>query len=70
MKIQKNIKNIKIQTCKGSNRYDKTIYISFEEAYKMLIKRAFQNSEEYKGNFKIKNETINKFCSYKPFRCR
>lgn len=53
------IGDLKFETCKGSNRYDKTIYISYSEAYKMLIKRVFSQDECYAGNFKITNETIN-----------
>jgi hypothetical protein len=53
------IGDLKFETCKGSNRYDKTIYICYSEAYKMLIKRVFSQDECYAGNFKITNETIN-----------
>ena len=50
------LSKLKIQTVKGTNRYDRTIYITFSEIYKMLIKRVF--SEGY-DDFKITNKAIN-----------
>jgi hypothetical protein len=50
------ISKLKIQTCKGNNRYDKTIYISFSEVYKMLIKRVFKEGEY--EDYKITNIAI------------
>ena len=33
VKMLKIIRELKLQTCKGTNRYDKTIYINFGEVY-------------------------------------
>jgi hypothetical protein len=53
----KMIRKLKIQTCKGTNRYDRTIYVTFSEIYKLLIKRVFSGTYE---DFKITNSAINK----------
>ena len=49
------IKKLKIQTCSSSNRYDRTVYVSLGEIYKILTKRVF--SREY-DDFKISNTHI------------
>lgn len=56
VKMLKVISELKIETCKGNNRYDKTIYISFSEVYKMLLKRVFKEGEY--NDFKITNKAI------------
>jgi len=52
------IRDLKIQTCKGTNRYDKTIYINFGEIYKLLIKRVFAAGNVNKEDYKITNKAI------------
>ena len=58
LKLLKCVSDIEINPILGANRFDDTIYVPFQEVYKMLIRRAFENSDDHRGKYEIKDKSV------------